>query len=82
MQLIPIVNLFLGVWQGTRLEQTTHWLRWWDESGNLLFWGTERIEQERQKAEQERNRAKLAEQEAARLRELLKQAGITELDNI
>ena len=39
------MNLFLGVWQGTRAELTTYWLRWWDGSGNLLPWAYERIEQ-------------------------------------
>jgi hypothetical protein len=37
-------------------------LRWWDENGNLLLWGVERLEQERLQVEQERQRAdKLAE---------------------
>ncbi|NET60051.1 MAG: Uma2 family endonuclease [Symploca sp. SIO2E6] len=44
--------LFLGVWQGTRRNRTGYWLRWWDESGNLLPWSSEQIEQERQRAEQ------------------------------
>ncbi len=48
---IAEINLFLGVWQGTKAEFTTNWLRWWDKSGNLLFWGSELVEQERQRAE-------------------------------
>jgi len=36
---LPEIGLFLGVWDETRLETTAHWLRWWDESGNLLLWG-------------------------------------------
>ena len=28
------------------------WLRWWDESGTMLPWAVEQIEQERQRAEQ------------------------------
>ncbi|NES17864.1 MAG: DUF4351 domain-containing protein [Symploca sp. SIO3E6] len=39
------MNLFLGVWQGTRAELTTSWLRWWDGSGNLLPWADERVAQ-------------------------------------
>ncbi|NEQ69780.1 MAG: DUF4351 domain-containing protein [Symploca sp. SIO2D2] len=39
------MNLFLAVWQGTRAQLTTYWLRWWDGSGNLLPWADERIEQ-------------------------------------
>jgi Putative restriction endonuclease len=64
---IPELQLFLGLWQGERLGQTTVWLRWWDEAGNLLLWSSEQAEQERQRAEQERQRA---EQLAAKLREL------------
>jgi Uma2 family endonuclease len=70
---IPALGLSLGVWLGKRLEIQTNWLRWWDDAGNLLLWGSERIEQERQRAE-------TAEQEIVRLRELLKQAGITETE--
>ncbi|MBW4513616.1 MAG: Uma2 family endonuclease [Timaviella obliquedivisa GSE-PSE-MK23-08B] len=65
---IPEVKLFLGRWQGTRLGITTHWLRWWDESGNLLLWSSEQVVEERQRAGQERQRADAAEQELARLR--------------
>jgi Putative restriction endonuclease len=57
---IPDLQLFLGVWQGTRQDRTGNWLRWWDEAGNLLLWGGELAEQERQRAERL----------AARLREL------------
>lgn len=63
---IPEVNLFLGRWQGTRLGITTDWLRWWNESGNLLLWSSERAEQERQRAD-------VAEQELARLRAQLRE---------
>ena len=45
------VGLFLGVWQGTKAERTGYWLRWWDESGEMLLWGAETIERERQRAE-------------------------------
>ncbi|MBO0350078.1 Uma2 family endonuclease, partial [Phormidium pseudopriestleyi FRX01] len=48
---IPEMQLFLGVWQGQRENRPGYWLRWWDEAGNLLLWRTERIEQERQRAE-------------------------------
>jgi len=56
------MGLFLGVWRGEKEERTGYWLRWWDEEGNLLLWGVERLEQERLRAEQERLRAdKLAQ---------------------
>lgn len=51
--LIVSMGLFLGVWQGTKAEITSHWLRWWDEAGNLLPWGVERVEQSRQEGRQE-----------------------------
>lgn len=59
---IAEMDLFLGLWQGTRENRSGLWLRWWDEAGNLLLWGFERAEQERQRAEQERQRAEQAEQ--------------------
>ncbi|BAY44631.1 hypothetical protein SAMD00079811_22320 [Scytonema sp. HK-05] len=48
---IAEINLYLGVWQGTRENRTGYWLRWWDEQGQLLLWGSELAEQERQRAE-------------------------------
>ncbi|WP_218079995.1 Uma2 family endonuclease [Anthocerotibacter panamensis] len=58
------LGLFLGIWEGAKAERSGLWLRWWDEAGNLLLWGLERIalvqyqvEQERLRAEQERQRA-------------------------
>lgn len=41
------MGLFLGVWQGSKAENSGYWLRWWDQEGNLLPWGVEKIEQER-----------------------------------
>ncbi len=48
---IPEMQLFLGVWQGNRENRQGYWLRWWDQEGNLLLWGTEQIERERQRSE-------------------------------
>ncbi|MEH2318109.1 Uma2 family endonuclease [Nostoc sp.] len=48
---IAQMNLYIGVWQGTRENRIGKWLRWWDEQGNLLLWGGELAEQERQRAE-------------------------------
>lgn len=64
---IAELNLFLGVWTGTRLLTTTSWLRWWDQNGNLLLWSSEKAEQESQRAERESQRAEAL---AAKLREL------------
>jgi Uma2 family endonuclease len=57
---IPEIELFLGLWQGTRVGMTIHWLRWWDEAGQLLLWSSEQAEQERQRADQEHQRAETA----------------------
>lgn len=64
---LPELDLWLGLWQGDRLGQRMHWLRWWDNDGNLLLWSAEQAEQERQRAEQEHQRA---ERLAAKLLEL------------
>jgi Uma2 family endonuclease len=48
---IEALGLLLGVWQGTKGNRTGYWLRWWDESGQMLPWGVESVEQERQRAE-------------------------------
>ncbi|WP_414621063.1 Uma2 family endonuclease [Calothrix sp. CCY 0018] len=77
------MQLFIGVWQGRRENREGYWLRWWDEAGNLLLWGTELVLQEREAKEQERQ-AKEREREAKeaalkRLEELeqrLRDAGI------
>ncbi|WP_448564721.1 hypothetical protein [Trichothermofontia sp.] len=45
------MQLFLGVWQGMRENRSGYWLRWWDEAGNLLLWGTEQVALERQRVE-------------------------------
>lgn len=73
---IAEMNLYLGVWQGTRENRTGYWLRWWDEHGQLLLWGSELAEQERQRAEQERQRAEQERQRAERLIAQLRAAGI------
>lgn len=71
---IAEMNLFLGIWQGERENRTGNWLRWWDENGELLLWGSELAAKKQQqknaaqeRAEQERQRA---EQLAAQLRAL------------
>jgi Uma2 family endonuclease len=45
------MELFIGVWQGKRENRQGYWLRWWDEDGNLLLWGSELVQQERQEKE-------------------------------
>ena len=66
---IPEVQLFLGVWQGTRQDRMGNWLRWWTESGDLLLWGSEQANEERQRANEERQRSQ-------RLAEKLRELGV------
>lgn len=70
------IELFLGVWEGTKADRTGYWLRWWDESGQLLLWGVELVEQERQLREQERQAKEAAQQRAERLAAQLRSLGI------
>jgi hypothetical protein len=65
------LGFWLGTWEGTIDRETGVWLRFYDNSGNLILLPEEaaqaRAEQEHQRAEQERQRA---EQLAAQLRSL------------
>jgi Uma2 family endonuclease len=77
---ISLMQIELGLWQGTYQNQEMLWLRWWDLEGTLLLIGNEqaalerhRAEQEHQRAEQERQRAETAERELAELRARLQQ---------
>jgi Uma2 family endonuclease len=68
---IEEAELGIGLWQGNYLNLDRLWLRWYDRDGN---WLPTPAEQERARAEQERNEKEAAlrkaEQLAARLREL------------
>jgi Uma2 family endonuclease len=70
---IESLGLFLGVWQGNKVDRTGYWLRWWNSAGNLLPWGTESLEQERQRTEQERQRAEQEQQRAEQERQRAEQ---------
>jgi hypothetical protein len=61
---IPALQLFLGLWSGERLNFNIPWLRWWNQSGNLLLWSSEQTEQERQRAGQECQRVEQMHQRA------------------
>ncbi|MEA5510038.1 Uma2 family endonuclease [Crocosphaera sp. UHCC 0190] len=71
---IEEINLFLGIWPGKKAEMTVSWLRWWDQSGNLLLWGSELLARERYRAEQAELKLEqeqvLRQQLAQKLREL------------
>lgn len=87
---IGSMKLFLGTWWGYKEGHEWDWLRWWDESGNLLPWAVESIaqaqqlaaqaqqlaEQERQQSLQQQQIAEQAQQRAERLAELLRSQGI------
>jgi Uma2 family endonuclease len=73
---VAALNLFLGVWQGTKVDRTGYWLRWWDSEGNLLPWGVESLDRERQRAEEERQRAEEERRRAERLAERLRELGV------
>jgi Uma2 family endonuclease len=80
---IEEISLSLGVWHGKKAEMEAFWLRWWDRSGNLLLWGSEQIQQERQQIEQVRRQAEQAELALAaerrlsqRLAEKLRELGV------
>lgn len=53
---IEPLELSLGIWQGKRQNITTSWLRWWNASGHLLLWGSEKIEQKQQQIEKEKQK--------------------------
>ena len=66
-------ELGLGLWEGEYQGLTRQWLRWYDQENNWLPTPEER---EKQRAEQEKQRADLAESELAKLRQLLAEQGI------
>lgn len=69
---IESLGLFLGVWQGSRLNRTGFWLRWWDKEGHLLPWSTE-VQQQAQEAQRQ---AQEAQQKAELLAQKLRELGI------
>ncbi len=80
---VESLQLFLGVWQGTKAERTGYWLRWWDGSGNLLGWGKEKLDQEQiskaqlqQQVFAAQQQTLAAEQRANQLAERLRALGI------
>jgi hypothetical protein len=70
------VGLFLGVWEGTKADRAGYWLRWWDENGEILLWGAEMVERERQQREIAQQQAEAERARSAVLAAQLKAAGI------
>ena len=50
---ISPLNLYLGIWFGTKAPLTGNWLRWWDARGQMLPWGTEGVAQSLQQGIQQ-----------------------------
>ncbi|MCC5897081.1 MAG: Uma2 family endonuclease [Phormidium sp. BM_Day4_Bin.17] len=73
---IPQMELFLGPWRGCRENRDGWWLRWWDEQEQLLLWGIEQVERERQRADAQQQRADAEQQRAERLLAQLRAAGL------
>jgi Uma2 family endonuclease len=80
---IESLGLFLGTWIGAKADYQGCWLRWWNPSGDLVLWGGELLElerqqaqEERQRAQEERQRAEQAEEKTLRLAERLRAMGV------
>ena len=63
---IESLELFLGVWYGTRPDTTRigYWLRWWDQNDNLLLWGLEKNQQTEKAAKEALEKANAKERSA------------------
>lgn len=70
------MQLFLGIWSGTKSNRTGNWLRWWDAQGNLLPWGTEKVAMQEAEKEKERQEKELALEKAQRLADKLRELGV------
>ena len=70
------VALGLTLWQGVFEGRQDVWLRWCDREGNIIPTGTERAEQERQRAEQAELQLEQERQRAEQLAEQLRTLGI------
>jgi Uma2 family endonuclease len=73
---LPEIGLGLTVWQGDFEEKSDQWLRWCDQSGQVIPTGKERADQADQRANQADQRAQDAEAKAQRLATRLQELGI------
>ncbi|MEA5467668.1 Uma2 family endonuclease [Spirulina sp. 06S082] len=78
---IEELGLAIGVWQGRRENRDSYWLRWWDEDGNLLLWGSELVARERQATERERQATERERQVTERERQA-KEAALRRLEQL
>ena len=83
---IESLGLFLGTWIGEKADRKGCWLRWWNPSGDLVLWGGELLELERQQVAEERQRAQeerqRAQEERQRAQEERQRAEEAEAKNI
>ncbi|AFZ53866.1 Uma2 family endonuclease [Cyanobacterium aponinum] len=70
------VNLGLTVWEGEFENVNGVWLRWCDQSGNLLLTGDESVQKAILEQKEQEKRAEKAEKELQELKEKLRQQGI------
>jgi hypothetical protein len=70
---IPLLEVELGLWEGSYQNQTQIWLRWWDSEGNLLLIGSERAQIEKQRAEQAEPQLEQTESQLALVESQLEQ---------
>jgi Uma2 family endonuclease len=73
---IKEAKLELGLWHGLWLGETRHWLRWYDQRGNLIPTAAERVQTQQQLLEQERLEKEAAQQRTELLEEKLRALGI------
>lgn len=73
---ITPLGVELGIWQGRYQNVELPWLRWWDQQGNLLLTGEERVEQERIEKELAQQQAEQAQQRGDRLAAQLRSLGV------
>lgn len=70
---IEPLNLYLGIWQGTRYGLTAFWLRWWTVNGTMLLWSTEQLQLAQQQAQLAQEQAQLAQEQAQSAQEQAEQ---------
>ena len=73
---LPEIDLYLGTWTGIKEGRNGYWLRWWNQSSAILPWAVEQIDTERQRAEQESQRADGERAEKEKLIAYLRTQGI------
>jgi len=73
---VAALNLWIGVWEGTRLKYAGYWLRWWTPDGEMVLWSEERAKKAEAQAKKAEERAQTVEEENAKLLAKLKAAGL------